>query len=464
MAGANSPASLASRPIRIVLADEIDRYPASAGTEGDPVNLAVKRTTTFWNRKIILVSTPTVKGVSRIEKAYEDSTKEIYCLPCPECGEYQQIKHAHIQHIKENEKLIDVQAACEHCGAMSPEIDWKKQAGKWIAQAEHSKCRGFHLNEYISPWRKWFDIETDFLEAKKSPETLKTFVNTSLGETWDEDDGEKIDSDLLYARREHYPAQVPIENCIITCAIDTQDDRFEIEFVAWVAGEESYRLSYERLYGDLSRPEIWKLLKARVIRQFTTPRGVLLDVAICLIDSGGHYTDEVYQWCKKNGIRKFIPIKGASTAGKPIATWPRKRHAKGVYLTMIGTDTAKEVVSSRLKILEPGAGYNHWPVSDEFDEIYFTQLTNERRVVCFRKGRRVIEWDAGKRRNEPFDTAVYNLAAIRLLQQNFGRNLTLCIQDEDIDQTELHIEHDPVKPKKPKRVSNFMNMNQGGWM
>jgi phage terminase large subunit GpA-like protein len=459
MAGANSPASLASRPIRILLADEVDRYPASAGAEGDPVNLAKKRTTTFWNRKIVLVSTPTIKGLSRIEAAYEDSTQERFCLPCPSCGDYQQIRRQHIEHIREDEKLIAVYASCEHCGVIHTESEWKIQPGKWIAGAEHHKCRGFHLNEYMSPWRKWLEIEQDFLIAKRSPQTLKTFVNTSLGETWEEDIGEQLDHANLYGRREHYPAQVPIDNCVITAAVDTQDDRFEIDIVAWVAGEESYRISYERLYGDLSRSEIWSLLAKRLRRSFTTPSGLILDVKLVLIDSGGHYTDEVYQFCKAQGVRRFIPVKGHSLAGKPIAQFPRKRTENGVYLTMIGTDTAKEVVNDRLKIMEPGEGYVHWPVSDEFDEEYFKQLTNERRVVKFERGRRVMKWDAGGRRQEPFDTAVYNLAAIRLLQQNFGVNLSDCKNsDEENDQAEQAVIAQVSAVKKPRRPKSMMNM------
>lgn len=464
MAGANSPASLASRPIRILLADEVDRYPASAGAEGDPVNLAIKRTTTFWNRKIVLVSTPTIRGVSRIESAYEDSTQEIFCLPCLECGEFQQIRRQHLTHDKdENGNLIGVQAACEHCGTVHDEYVWKGQQGRWIAQADHAKTRGFHLNEYISPWRKWLEIETDFLQAKKSPETLKTFVNTSLGETWEEDTGEKLDHQALYMRREHYQAEVPVNNAVLTAAVDTQDDRFEIDVVAWVAGEERYHISYERLYGDLSRSEIWQLLAKRLNRSFVTPNGNMLNIKMVFIDSGGHYTDEVYQFSKKNGPQKFVPIKGHAQMGKPIATFPRKRNKNGIYLTMIGADTAKEIITDRLKILEPGPGYPHWPVGDEFDELYFEYLTNERRAIKIVKGRKQVVWDAGGRRNESFDTAVYNLAAIRTLQQHFGINLNKYTNDDEESDESEQIEEAPAAPK-PKPPRKPQPQQDTGWL
>lgn len=465
MAGANSPASLASRPVRIVLADEIDRYPVSAGTEGDPVNLAKKRTTTFWNRKVILVSTPTIKGASRIETAYEDSTKEIFCLPCPSCDEYQQIRQHHMQHIKDDrDNLIDVTGCCDKCGSIHTETEWKGQTGKWIAQAEHYKCRGFHLNEYISPWRKWLEIQRDFLEAKKSPETLKTFVNTSLGETWEEETGEKLEPKTLYERREHYQAEVPVNNCVATAAVDVQDDRFEIEKCVWVAGEEKYCISYEKLYGDLSRQGIWDELAKLLKRQLKTPSGVLLDVKLACIDSGGHYTDEVYKFSKKHGLTRFIPIKGASTAGKPVADFRRKRQAQGVYLTMVGTDTAKEIITTRLQNFEPGEGYIHFPVSEQFSEEYFKQLTNERKKNKIVKGRRVVVWDAGGRRNEPFDTAVYNLAAIRILQQSFGLNLANYKNSDDEEIEPVIVESKPKARPQVTSGQSFIEIGGGDWL
>lgn len=169
MVGANAPAGLASRPIRILLADEVDRFPPSAGTEGDPLSLAEKRTTTFYNRKKIFVSTPTIKGASRIEKVYESSTKEQWCLSCPSCEEYQPLKWGQIkyQYDKVKEELISVEYVCKHCGALHTETEWKVSKGQWIADNPISKVKGFHLNELASPWKRWDDVILDFIEAKR---------------------------------------------------------------------------------------------------------------------------------------------------------------------------------------------------------------------------------------------------------------------------------------------------------
>ena len=164
--GANAPSQLASRPIRVLLADEIDRFPDSAGAEGDPLQLAIKRTTTFWNRKIIEVSTPTIKGVSKIEKEYESSSMEHLNVACPHCGKYQtyeweQLKFEHKSGTKEF-KLLGYK--CRHCGKIEREVIWKRQKIKWIAEHPEIKdVRGFHLNELASPWKSWEEIIADFL-------------------------------------------------------------------------------------------------------------------------------------------------------------------------------------------------------------------------------------------------------------------------------------------------------------
>ena len=199
MVGANSPAGLASRPIRIVLCDEVDRYPVSAGAEGDPVNLAIKRTTTYWNKKIGLFSTPTIKGVSRIEKAFAESDQRYYYVPCPHCGVYQRLRWGHVKYSKDNIK--EAYYECEHCGGHLSDSDRYRAIarGYWEAQEEFKGVAGFHLNELYSPWRKLADIVQDFLDAKDKPDTLKTWVNTSLGETWEEA-GESVDPDSLESR------------------------------------------------------------------------------------------------------------------------------------------------------------------------------------------------------------------------------------------------------------------------
>ena len=432
IAGANSAASLASRPIRILLADEIDRYPASAGAEGDPLNLAKKRTTTFWNKKMVAVSTPTIKGVSRIEDAYEDSTQERYCLPCPSCDELQPLRWRNII-------FEEVGHACEECGSIHSQNEWLSGEGTWIANNEHSKTRGFHLNELVSPWRRWEQIIDDFHQARKSPETLKTFVNTSLGETWEEE-GESIEHSTLHKRREHYTQQVPAAACVLTAAVDVQDDRLEIGVEAWGDGEENWKVDFNILRGDPARPDLWQKLDDALSTRYKHESGVELSISCVTIDSGGHYTQQVYKYVKARESRRIYAIKGRGGEGVPIVGRPSKSNIGKVSLFSIGVDTAKETIYARLKNTEPGAGYVHFPVEPMFDEEYFEQLTAEKCVTKFVKGRPRREWAKKRSRNEALDIAVYNLAALYILNPNFRRLAQ-----------RLHTEPEIKEEPKPRR-------------
>ena len=458
MAGANSPASLASRPIRILLCDEIDRYPASAGSEGDPVNLAKKRTTTFWNRKIILVSTPTVKDISRIEAAYADSTQEKYNLQCPSCGEFQQIKREHLQHDHTDEKLTDVKAHCEHCGVIHSEREWKSLTGQWIANAEHQDTRGFHLNEYVSPWRKWLEIELDFLEAKKSTETLKTFVNTSLGETWEEA-GETVDPTGLLSRLEYYEKPDCIR--VTTAGIDVQKDRVELEFVGWTEGKESYALDYIVIPGDTTKPEVWDDLKD-VLQQ--------LGADVVCIDSG-YNTQFVYSFVNKHKRLSLFAIKGQSGPGYSVIEDRKKRALRirssrrsGFKPELIGVDQAKTIIFSQLRIDEPGPGYCHFRNNGSFDAEYFDQLTGEKLTTKRQNGRPVLVWKAMRPRVEALDCRVYNLAALEIkLQRNPNAleevKIIKKVPEKETTPGQKAMDQHKQKINRPQRKGGFV----GGW-
>jgi phage terminase large subunit GpA-like protein len=445
MAGANSPASLASRPVRIVLADEVDRYPVSAGTEGDPVNLAVKRTTTFWNKKIILVSTPTIKGVSRIEKAYENSTQERFCYACPSCHDYQPMRWRNINFDTENH-------ACESCGTLHTQNEWMASPYKWVASSNHHKIRGFHLNELISPWRRWPQIIEDFREAKKSPDTLKTFVNTSLGETWEEE-GSSLEHNALYIRREHYPAEVPTNAVVLTASVDVQDDRLEIQVEGWGVGEENYKIDFRILRGDPSKQELWDRLDEVLSARYKHQSAVILGIACTAIDSGGHYAQQVYKFVKRREIRRIYAIKGKSQAGAPVVGRPSKSNLGKINLFGVGSDTAKELIYKRLQINEPGAGYIHFPVNEKFDEEWFEQLTAEKCVTRYKEGRAYRKWIKSRPRNEALDLSVYNLAALYILNPNFSKLAERLNHIEPEPEIESNAEQKLIKkqPEKTKR-------------
>ncbi len=419
MAGANSPASLASRPIRIVLGDEVDRYPVSAGTEGDPVSLAKKRTTTFWNRKLILTSTPTIKGASRIEAAYEQSDQRRYHVPCPHCGEFQVLKWSQVkwERGEEGHKPETAHYVCEHHGCIIVEGERlaMNKAGRWVAEKPFSDIAGFHINELYSPWVTWAQMAIDFLRAKALPETLKTWVNTSLGEPWEED-GETLDADILLQRKESWGDDAPEPVVLVTAGVDVQGDRLEIEVKGWGIGEECWSLDYRVFYGDPAQDSVWQELDAYLLKPIRSKLGIQLNIACVCVDSGGHHTQMVYEFCSKRAVRGVFAVKGLSQSAKPLIGRPSRNNRYKMRLYPIGTDTAKEVIFGRLRVTEPGNGYFHFPL--ERDREYFLQLTGEKQVVRFTKGVAKREWIKTRSRNEVLDCTVYALAAFKLLNPN----------------------------------------------
>lgn len=433
MAGANSPASLASRPIRVVLLDEVDRYPVSAGTEGDPVTLVSKRATTFHNRKRVLVSTPTTKGASRIETAYEASSMEQWCLPCPSCGDHQPLAWAQI-------RFEDASMACKYCGALHSEMEWKTGNGKWIARKENRKVRGFHLNELASPWKRWETIIEEFREAKRNGnETLKAWVNTSLGEPWEEK-GEQLDEDVLINRREMYQADVPDGVKVLTAAVDTQDDRFEVEVQGWGAGHENWRIQYHVIHGDLKQPGVWADLDEFLKRTWEDAEGRKFSIALTCMDSGGHFTNEVYRFCKERAGRRLFAIKGEGTGDGtrlPLIIGTSTNNRYKATVVRLGVDEGKSKVMSALKIPmvdesgTPMNGYCHFPLSTPdrrrgFERQYFEGLTAEALHTRMKMGVPYQVWVKVRARNEPLDLAVYNRAAIEILQPDLDNMQPLC--------------------------------------
>ena len=418
MAGANSPASLASRPVRVVLLDEVDRYPISAGSEGDPANLAIKRSTTFWNRKIMLTSTPTIKGISRIEKAYEESDKRKFYVPCPECGKYQVLKWSNV--VWEDGKPESAKYACENCGCLWSDAQrWNAiKKGKWIAEGEFKGVVGFWLNEIYSPWVKLSDMVTNFLNSKDDHEMLKTFVNTSLGETWEDRSGEEIEWKKLFDRRGKYKL-IPARAVVLTCGVDVQDDRLEGEIRAWGEKEESWGIKRFVIYGSPALNETWEQLDYIIFDEYQHELGIKLKVSCTCIDSGGHFTDEVYRYVKAREKRRVFAIKGGNTSALPIVSRPSKNNKYRINLFTIGTDTAKELIYERLKFEEIKGGYYHW--NEEYDEEYFKQLTAEKAITSYKNGVAYRKWIKIRPRNEALDYNVYALAALRILNPNFEK-------------------------------------------
>ncbi len=422
--GANSAAGLASRPIRILLCDEVDRYPTSAGAEGSPVELAEKRTNTFWNRKKIKVSTPTIKNVSKIESEYEKSSMEEWCLPCPCCGEYQPLKWRQI-------KFEDITMECKYCGERFTEVEWKSGEGKYIAGNNNKKVRGFHLNELASPWKHWDEIINDFKKAKDnskkmgSQEPLQVWINTALGETWEER-GESVNENSILRRREDFDSELPKGVLILTAGVDVQKDRFEIEVVGWGRGYESWGIKYEKLFCDMTKQSAWDTLEEYLQKEYYFADGTGLLAACTFIDTGGLYTTDTYKFLKNMNRkqRNIFGIKGMGGMGLPLLYKSSVNNSEKVKIFILGVDSGKEMIMSRLGIKEPSSGYCHFPKSVEkgYDEEYFKGLTSEQRVIKNKKnGGRELIWvkKSNSVRNEPLDIRNYATAAVELLRPNW---------------------------------------------
>jgi phage terminase large subunit GpA-like protein len=426
--GANSPAALASRPIRILAADEIDRYPPSAGKEGDPLALAEKRTTAFWNAKEVVTSTPTIKGQSRIETEYEHSTQEVWNVPCPCCGKLQPLTWEKIKFDEEgfrNETNMEVFHECEFCGVVSTEQEWRNcfKDGKYIATYPRRKTRGFYVNALAATFGDgWKKIVSDFLiavdESKAgNVELLITWTNTVMAQTWD-DQGEKLEDEDLLERLEEYDAEVPEGVIALTAGVDTQDDRFEYEIVGWGIGAESWGIYKGEIYGNMKEPEVWQKLDEILGKTFEKADGTMLKIAAACIDSGGHYTNEVYRFTKAREQRNIHAIKGKGGADVPYIQNPTRTNRVKALLYTLGVDTGKCFVYDRLKVAEPGRGFCHFPAGDRgYDENYFKGLTAEKRIVTYKKGRATTAWvlkNKSFRRNEPLDMRNYAQAAMEI--------------------------------------------------
>lgn len=445
--GANAPANLASRPIRVVICDETDRYPLSAGEEGDPMSLASKRQETFWNRKTVKGSSPTVKGKSVIERDYQRSDKRRYFVPCPHCGESQTLRWEQVKWDKETDaagktvvhKPETAAYQCEHCGTLWTDAErWRAVAeapskgGGWMATAPFTGIAGFHLNQLYSSWVKLSKVVTEFLTANgklpgtfKDPEKIKVFVNTVLAETWDEE-GETVDASKIDSRGEPYgPLDMPDAPLFATAGVDVQADRLEVQVWAWGSGEEVWAADYKILRGDPAQRRVWDDLDELLKRPLRKMSGGLIRIQAACIDTGGHHGAEVYAFCARPGMRqrRVFPIKGA--AGN-LPVWP-VRHSLTKDKRMVwllGVDTAKDSIYGRLKLRpkaagEPNYGFIHFPLArpeagtEAFDADYYAQLTSEKVVtVRDKKGklRREFTLPEGKR-NEALDTAAYALAA-----------------------------------------------------
>lgn len=430
--GSNAPSGLASQPIQYVFGDEIDRMEESAGTEGDILDLAQKRTTTYaGRRKIVWVSTPGIKGHSRIFKSWEQSDQRRYHLPCIHCGAQILLQWRDedgcYRVVWPDGEPQNAHYVCDQCGGLI--TDGHKpmmlRKGIWVpGRPEVRGHAGFAINELYSPWRTFGEIAVAFLRAKQQgPNHLMVWVNTSLGEPWDTRDGDEVQTKGLAARREDYDAEVPTGVAYLTLGGDMQDDRWEYIIRGWGRGNESWLIKRGMVLGNPALDEFWVRVDQVILAEFRHASGYLMRISAACLDAGGHFNREVHRFCRARSQRRVFAIRGNT---RPQAT-PVTRSNKRTKLLLLDTVSLKDTFFARIREEKPGPGYVHWPINLLAD--YFDQITSETVVYRTEGGRRRRLYVPRNERdpNEALDCEVYASAAWEVM----------AVVPEDVDRT-LH--------------------------
>lgn len=440
MCGSTEAHALASKPIRYVFGDERDRWATSAGNEGDPWDLAMARQTTFYNSMAFEVSTPTIKNASAIEAAYATGTMERWKSRCPHCGEYHEIQWADIR-FEYDEKIVagqktykvkKVYYCCPGCGAVSDEITMKRAPARWEADnpaAREQGTRSFWLNAFVSQWATWESIILKFLKAQGSSRKMQVVYNTCFGELW-EDRGDLEDEDSLLQRREDYgkreddsSIELPDGVLVLTCGVDTQDDRLEFEVVGHGHFGESWGIRKGIIMGRPDDLETWKQLDDVLTHVYRFENGRGLRISMTFIDEGGHFTMEVRQQCRARLSKKIFCIKGMPGQDTPYTAPPKKQKIMiqnvligTCWQYQIGVDSGKEIIMDNLKVQTPGPRFCHFPKRDDYGSGYFKGLLSEVKVYDPNK-KKPWQWKKipGHERNEALDCRNYALAAFKAL-------------------------------------------------
>lgn len=428
LTGANSAAGLRSNPVRVVIFDETDAYPLNIGDEGSPIKLGEARTTTFQkNKKIFKLSTPTNAGESAIMHALSETDERTYRVPCPHCGSYQELKFENLKW--EKGKPETAKYECSECHELIEER-YKTEMlenGYWEATKPEMSSdfrAGYRINSLYSPlgWFSWEGIAAKFLAEKDDPILFRTFVNTVLGEPW-EDRGDAPDYERLFERREDYELNKPNSSIgMITAGVDIQKDRIEVEIVGWAKNKESWSIDYRVIDGDTTNVETWDKLSEVVNETWIREDGIELPMMMMAVDSG-YNTQEVYNFCRRFNGTKVIPVKGSDSqktiVGRPSAIDVTSSGQKigRVKLWTLGVGVLKYELYAflRLSIDEDGVappGFCHFP---KYPMEYFKGITAEELRFRMHKGFRKYEWEKVYNRNEPLDTRNYARAAANIL-------------------------------------------------
>lgn len=467
LVGANSPRGFRRVSRRVVLFDETDGYPQSAGAEGDQIKLGIRRTEYYWNRTIVAGSTPTIKDFSRIERMFMQGDQRRYFVPCPKCEHMQYLKWPNMRWSDNDPSTAAYQ--CESCAELIPHAKkrWMVERGQWRPTSPgNGKHASFHIwaAYSYSPNASWSNLVEEFLDAKTDAEQLKTFVNTVLGEVWEDEYASKIGASALLERaaKETYEHRiVPAQVLAITIGCDVQDDRLSLSVWGWGREEEAWLIDRAKLYGDPSRPDVWKQLDEILSAPFLSEDGVDFKVSICAIDSGGHHTADVYSYARERAALGVIAIKGMSTKGKPPlgkaskVDLNRKGQVvrKGAQVFPVGTDTVKSLLFGRLKHNDMGPGYLHFYSTVGTD--YFEELTAEKQILRYKQGYPQRMWvKKNNARNEALDELVYAYSALHRLYQLYDRRT---IWDQLERKVRPSTEDLPTPPPRSRKAFNVLS-------
>lgn len=458
---AGSAANLAEIPARYVYGDEVDRWEVSVDEEGDPVELAETRTSTYGrNAKIYYTSSPTIEKASRIDSLFKQSDQRSYLVPCPHCDHYQVLQWEALWWAPDFSRAAYV---CCECGAHIEESSKTDilARGRWEAQAAgDGETVGFELSALYAPlgWVSWIALAKQYAKAKDAydkgdPEPMQVFYNTRLARTWD-DIKERTAPEELKARAEPYLLRtIPTSVVVLTAAVDVQDNRLEVLIQGWGEGLERWVVDYQVIPGDPATSEPWEDLDKLLRTPLRRANGIEMLPRAVAIDSGGHYTQEVYEFTRDRKYRGLLAVKGSSKPGRPvISTQPSKVDInrrgridkRGAELWMVGTDTAKDWLHSRWKLAD-GPGSIHF--SADLPESFYQQLCSERRSIRYIKGHARTEWVKAKAdRNEALDLSVYNLACAQRLQLHKWREADWARELERLEPTQQTLFALPAAP------------------
>lgn len=456
--GSNSPSELASRPVRITLRDEIDKY--EDNREGDPSALIVERSATFWNALDVGVCSPTIKGRSKIEAEYLASDRRKFHVDCPHCSHNHFMVWSNVRW--QNNDPLTAQYECPECTVLWTEKDRIEAIsnGYYVATAPFKGHAGFHVNKLASPWEPLSALVEKWITAQADPSKLQTFINTQLAETWEEK-GEAPEYMRLYERRASYNINTCPEGVVfLTAGCDVQKDRLEIEIVGWCKGKQSYSIDYRVIMGETTTESPWLELDKILNETWTLTNDQEIQIKVLAIDSGFN-TQHVYNWARKYPSNRVMVVKGQDSQqnilGIPSAadvTHNGVKSKRSVRVWPVGVSNLKSELYGFLNLKGAGddgiypPGYCHFP---QYGEEFFKMLTAEQLMKRIVNGKTVYKWVKTHERNEALDCRNYARAAATMI------GIDRFKEQDWINLTGSFISKPIVKPEEQKQINTITN-------